>query len=262
MLRKRVALCLLVTLLLGALTNCRKGEKEKSREATPLDKLAEVGEHLDKGAAEFLKGSDPAAAFRPWVTPPDMDAGRAGALRDELKAAGVTSLANLGFEFELYFMSGGRPVYYLRTFVHTGEDGVSFLNFDGRSETSGPSGIRLENLSGQAQPLREAAQALLEKIKSPDCTKLPFTTSETLSKLITVQRARGELMPRLEESKAGLAGTCSSLAALKYDEVRVHVDDQAFLASGPDGSTKGALMGEFELAGSNVGYALSRVRRF
>jgi hypothetical protein len=259
--RKRIALVLLVPLLLGALTNCGKGEKEKGREATPLDKLAEMGERLDAGAAEFLKGADPGTAFRPWMAPPNMDAARAAGLRDQLKAAGVTSLANLGFEYELYFMSGGRAIYYLRTFVHTGEDGVSFLNFDGRADTSGPSGVKVESLSGQAQPLRDAAQALLEKVKGPDCTKLPFAPAETLSKLITAEGPRGELTQRMEKSKAGLAATCSTLAGLKYDEVRVHIDDQAFLARGAEGS-KGVVRGEFELAPEAVGYALGDFRPF
>lgn len=183
-------------------------------------------------------------------------------LREELKAAGVESLNNLGFELELYFMSGGGAIYYLRTFVHTGEDGVSFLNFEGRTETAGASGIKVENLSGPAQPLRDATQALLERFKGQDCTKLPFANPESISRLITSETARGDLIGRMEKAKSGLGSTCSTLASLKYDEVRVRVDDQAYLARGGDGSAKGAVRGEFQLFENNLGYALGGFRKF
>lgn len=259
MFKKSFVLFLLGILFLATLASC--GKAEKSREATPLDKLAEVGGHLNKGGAEFLKGTDPATAFQPWMAPPNTDASEMNALRDELKSAGVASLTNMGFEFELYFLSGGKAIYYLRTFVHADGDGASFLNFEGRSETSGPSGVKIDNLSGPAQPLREAVQALLEKIKGPDCATLPFTDSADVSKLITSEKMRGELVQSMEKAKANMAGTCSALASLKYDEVRLNVDDQAFAALGADGSTKGVLRGEFELVGSNIGYALGSFRR-
>ncbi len=196
---------------------------------SPLKPLTEIAKHLDKGAAEFMKGAEPAEAWKPW----DVKAAKAQELRDALKAAGVKSLSNLGFELEFVFKkkAAGGNLYYLRTFVWASGEEAAFLAFDGREEKelhvqSKP----LDAYKDASAPFAAAADALVKIILAKEASKLPFMDAEKLTKLVASEKVRKDAGARLEQSRKNAPAVCAAIVAMETDVVELRIDDQSFLA--------------------------------
>lgn len=134
----------------------------------PIAPLKDVGRHLNEGMAAFLKGAEPAEACKPWIVgAPEPDA--LARMRKEMKAAGVASAVNAGFEFGVCVTGKGRPdACLVKTLVFADAGEASFLEIRAKPEdarmvpTLAPA---LDRLKDREQPFVVAASAFVEWLK-------------------------------------------------------------------------------------------------
>jgi len=227
---------------------------------SPVKSLLEVGKKLDAGAAEFMKGTAPAECFKGWAWPAKEDGAK---LKEALKGAGVAKLSNMGFEFELYYMKGGKPLGTLRTFVYMEGESACFLAF--RFSSAGEQ----ETVSERAQALDQydavfagAARALVDAVKAKKSDAIVFADPEKIAKRCVFEGLVKDAQRTIAESKKSVGETLATVAALDHDEVRLILDDQMFLGQTDDGTPTGGISGEFGWTDGKLGYVIERWRPF
>jgi hypothetical protein len=201
---------------------------------TPLRPLAKIAEHLDKGIAAFLKGTEPAKAFKPW-THDYANEDRMGALREAVGKHGVTSAAAAGFEINIQFMKKGEFAYGLRVLAwRSGSD----FRLGGLEQRLSPArGVALAACKSQTVPVALAADGLIKLLKSAKPEDLPFADPEKTAPLLP-EFARTEFADTIARSKARAVALLTQVAELEYDEVRIQMDDYSLIVRGEDGSLK------------------------
>jgi hypothetical protein len=227
---------------------------------SPVKSLLEIGKRLDAGAAEFMKGTAPAECFKGWAWPAKEDGAK---LKEALKGAGVTKLENLGFEFELVYLKGGKPLYYLRTFVYMEGDSATFLAFRGEKLTdTDTASSRAKTLDQYEDAFAGAAKALVEAIKAKKADAIVFADPDKIAKRCVFEGLVKDAQKQIEEGKKALAETVSTVAALDHDEVRLILDDQMFLGLAEDGTPTGGVKASWAWEEGKLGFALGRWRAF
>ena len=205
--------------------------------------LLEVGARFGRAMAAYRAGQDPAAALAP------IGFKATDHVRLDLERAGAAYVTHLGFELELLFFERGRGRYYVRTLVHAGADGVSFLRVQGKNQPDGDLRVRgrpFEDWSGAGEPFQAAGRALLERLRSRDCERLPLVSFSRLRALISDDVARQRFDRELEQAQAQLPTICQEVATLSHAEVELRVDDHLYLARAADGAVLGIVRGNLE----------------
>ncbi|MFO0983326.1 MAG: hypothetical protein U1E76_16595 [Planctomycetota bacterium] len=226
-------------------------------QASPLEPLLQVGAKMDASASEFLKGASAAAAFKAWTV--KEDARQTSDLRDALKAAGVTRLSHMGFEFSLVFVKAERSVGWLRTIVAMDREQVGFADFRYEPLNAQARGLPLRELDGA---FAEAARAVIAAIKSRNEAAIPFADAERIATRVACEEYASTNRWSIEQSRKRFAQTCATVAALDHDELRVRLDEVAFLAIAADGTTRGVLEANFDIAQGKYVMRLDRWRPF
>jgi len=202
----------------------------------PFKPLCEVVKHLDRGIETFFAGKPLGECFKPWESG---EAGeiRVSALREELKKKGVTGARAFATELDLEFVSEGKAVYLVKALVHVTATETVLLGLKGRKNETPATGLPLGKCPKESAPFGEAAATLLSLLKANKADELPFADGDKVSKLAP-DKFQEPVVHALTKSRGDAAKVCSTLAELKYDEVRVQLDEQYFTALGADGAMK------------------------
>ncbi len=194
----------------------------------PLAALASVTPELEAvmQRAGALLGTPPALRFfEDLPQSPDF--------KMELEVRVITKLKLVGFEFELLFYEGRRPVYYLRTFLKPGPKGARYLNFEGRAITgeSYVKGVPLSSLTGPKAPFALAAAGLAKALASERCPTLTPVSEELLATMPPKHRKRQA--KALAALPGNVKKACAAIRALKAPTVHLRLDDIALMADPP-----------------------------
>ncbi len=209
---------------------------------SPLAPLTKIAGQLDKGIVDFLGGTAAKDAFSPWMA----EAKDEAQLRAALKDAGITQATCMGFELELVFTKGDKPVYYLRTFVCANAANATLMAIKGKVASDGDdylvkTSTPREGYVDELAPFGEATDALLAALKGDGWKDLPFVDPDALLKGITFDEVKKEIAGSVQEGKAGLQAVHDALGKLDSDGVRVRLDDMSFFGYGADGKGLGVL---------------------
>lgn len=227
----------------------------------PLHPLTKIAKRLNEQVASFLKGADPAEAFKPWQLT-EMNPEKLTKLRADLKTSDIASATSFGWEFELYFLSEGKCVYRIKGFVFATGEQASLVEFRGAAHSESRSAtLPLAECTGDLAPFREAAEALVTDLKAGKSSRIPTADPDDLAKLVS-EKTLAEGKKEIERSRKELEKAAAELGKLGADEIRLRLDDQAFVAFDSKGAPKGFLKGEFELRkDGGVEFALKGFRR-
>ena len=222
--------------------------------------LIDVGARLNRAGAAYRAGGDPITPLAPIVFEATDE------VRLELDHARAAHVTHLGFELELLFFVKGRGRYYVRSFVHAGAEGVSFLRIDGRPQPDGKLGVRgqpFESWTGAGEPFGAAGRHLLERLRGPECTNLPLTDPARLRAVIPDEGVRAVMDRELRDSKAKLAETCAGMAEAKDADIQLRIDDHVYLVRSADGTPLGLIKGNLEhKEDGTITFDLGRYRPF
>jgi len=229
-----------------------------AKEAEPtLKPLCEIAKRLDEGMQAFLGGKDMKESFKNW------DAGETSEavitkFREDLAKAHVVAARTFGLELRLVFYSEDKQVYQASAMVHVTPADAVLCGVRGR-ESSGTNkvGVLPDKCGKEAKPFADAGKALLRLLKSEK--ELPLADADKISALLPKFYQTG-LKKKFEEAKADAEKAKSQIAALKYDEVRIFLDEQYFTATGSEGGLKeGMIRGKLKLTETGeVTFRLSR----
>lgn len=229
---------------------------------TPIKPLSALGKRIDAGGAEFMKGTAPADAWKPWA----VQAKDVAALREALKAAGVTKLSCMSFEFELFFVKDKKVLGQLRTYVYVEGDDPCFMGFEFRpaapEDTVGSKTLPLDSFKEFAPEAADAAKALVAAIKSREGAIVKFADIEKISKRCSYEALLRDARKTIDAGKKNFVDACGKVAALDYPEVLLRLDDQSSLALGEDGAAKGMVTSQFAEQGGKPAFELGRYRGF
>ena len=198
--------------------------------------LCEIAKHLDRGIDAFFAGKPLAEAFKPWE-PGEKGEERVAALREELKKKGVTGARAFATELDLEFLSEGKALYVVQALIHATPTETLLLGLKGRATEAPASGVPIAKCVKDAAPFGEAAAALLKLLKANKPDELPFADGEKVA-LQAPTKFQGPVVQGLMKSRGTAPKVCGALAELKYDEVRVQVDEQFFTSVGADGAAR------------------------
>jgi hypothetical protein len=222
--------------------------------SSPFAPLEGFIQNLEKGMNAVLKGTDAKKSF--------------GALpakerkRIDFGAATVSSLTLLAMEFELVLLSKKTPVYYLRTAVHGGKQGVGLLSFSGRPVEGGKLFVKALPMAAYRGPgaaLGRAGVALGKVVAGTECAALRVATLAELPEMPAgkgLERARRDL----ERTRAGLAAECAKLKAVAHDAVELRVDDVIFSAADEKGKMIGMVKTSLEVTGGGLLFEYGKFR--
>lgn len=229
------------------------------QEEPTLKPLCEVAKRLDEGIKAFMDGKDMQESFKNWDVGGTPEA-VATKLREDLAKDHVALAKTFGIDLRLHLFSEGKMVYEVQAILHATSKEAGLLVFRGKaSESSGKSSLSPDKLSKEAKPFGDAALALLKILKTKKADELPFADEEKMSKLFPANFS-AELKKSREESRAGADALKKDLNDLKYDEVRVGLNEHFFSAIGEDGSSRnGWINGKLKLTPEGkVTFRLSR----
>jgi hypothetical protein len=211
------------------------------QEAPSLKPLTEVAKRLDEGIKAFIDGKDMKESFKEW------DAGETSEnvvikLREDLEKDHVVSAKMFAMELRLVFYSAGSQVFDVSALVQATAAETGILAIKGRKSTgTGKVGLPIEKCDKDARPIGAAAQALLNFLKGEKGADLPFVELKKVSPL--VPKVFGEqLKSHLEKAKDEAEALRKELGDLKYDEVKVQLDEQYFTPFGAEGLKREAFI--------------------
>ena len=227
----------------------------------PVKPLADVAKKLESGAVEFLKGTAPLEAWKPW---PNKVGHSVSDMRKSLSDAGVKTLSSLGFEVELHFYKDAKPVATLRSFFYVEGGETSFLSFEFKAEAGGmeAQALALEKFSEIDPGLGAAVKALLEEIKSKKEKAVRFADFEKVAKRCVFDGLVDSAKKQLEESQAGVKEACEKVSKLDYSEVRLRMDDCPMLALADEGKPVAILNLKLSADEGKPALALGRFKPF
>jgi|GEM_PF-3582141 len=219
----------------------QEGAKEN-----PLQPLTKIAKLLDEKAAAFLKGTPPPEAFAPWRSPIRNEKALEE-LREQFKSQEVASLSCFWIEVEFDFLVEGKPTYHLRTIVQMTQEETAFLDFRGsKAENESSRAYPPAGYKNEIAPFGEVGTSILAVVKAKDESHLPFADPDKLSKLFP-EKFHNEIRKSIEKSRKNVAQALTEIAELKVDEVRIRVDDFAFVARDASGGFRGFFECEFEV---------------
>jgi hypothetical protein len=211
-----------------------------------LKSLLDVADHLEKGVAGVLSGTDPALGFAPWKTS-EQSADVIASLIEVVDRKGVTEVTLLGFEFELLFWREGKKVYSLRTFVYTRQGKIEFFSIEGSSDARYARASSLTAYHGvAATPFKVAAEDLLRLLDGESCMNLPLVNREELMRITPGATNPEDVSRRLKSLREDRERACEELNLLFADDVQLRIDDFAVEASA-SGKPVGIVKGEMQL---------------
>lgn len=241
-------------LLIPALLFAPDGDREKGKDS-PLRPLCAVAKHLEKGMADYLKGTAPAEAWKPWEVADE----RRVPLRDAALAAGTATAPSFALDLYVSFVKGGVHVYRVQAIVHVTPARAALFGLRGDDVAGGPRGIAASACRDQTAPFGEAATALAKALKGGRAEKLPSVSDDAVVKILS-DKVRPEFLASLEEMKKRAPEVASRIAALDYDEIWVDADNGSFCALGADGAPlSGMIRSKLKLKeGGLVAFRLGR----
>ena len=209
------------------------GDREKGKES-PLRPLSAVAKHFDKGMAEYLGGTSPAEAWKPWEVQED----RKPELRVRLKAGGVEKATSMGLELFFCFARNGALVYRVETLVLLTPTHVSLFGLKGTAgDGSAPRGIPVSGCKDQTAPFAGAATGFAKAAKTGRPEALPFADPDALRKIVP-EATRQEIAAAQADARTRTAEVVAQIAKLDYDEIFVDGDDYYASAFGADGALR------------------------
>jgi hypothetical protein len=225
-----------------------------------LKPLCEVAKRLDEGMKLFLAGKDMKESFKDWDSGETSDEA-VKKLREDLVKDHVTSANTFAIDLRLQFFSEGKMVYEVQSLVYPTATDARLLAFRGRaSQSSGKPGVVPEKLAKDAKPFGDAGMALLNLLKTKKAADLPFANEEKTAALVPAF-CREEMRKATEESKTGADALRKELNELKYDQVKVALNELMFTTQGPEGAPReGMVRGKLKF--NEEGEARFRLSRY
>lgn len=212
----------------------------KEQEPT-LKPLCEVAQRLDDGIKAFLAGKDTRESFGKWdvgETTPEV----AAKLREDLVGQHVTAAKTVGVDLRLHFYADKQMVYEVQSFFHVTPAEATLLAFRGRpSSSSGKTSVLPEKCAKDAKAFADAGLALLKLLKTKKAADLPMTDADKVVKLLPAF-LHGGMKKEIEASKARADDLRKDLNGLKYDEMKIALNELLFTAMGAEGLTKEGLV--------------------
>ncbi|HEY3227382.1 MAG TPA: hypothetical protein VGK61_10365 [Planctomycetota bacterium] len=221
--------------------------------------LCEVVKHLDRSIDAFFAGKPLAEAFKPWE-PGEKGEERVTALREELKKKGVTGARAFATELDLEFISEGKLVYVVQALVHVTPTETALLGLKGRKVETPPAGVPLGKCVKDSVAFGEAAATLLKLLKANKPDELPFADGDKVAPRAPT-KFQEPVVHGLATSRSAAGKVCQTLAELKYDEVRVQLDEQYFTSLGADGAVKDGFI-DAKLSMKETGEVQIRLARY
>ena len=206
-----------------------------------LKPLNEVAAKLNKGMKAFLKGTDPAEAFKPF----DLKSlEEAVEIKKQLQAGGVASVTILAMEFEVVLMKEGKRVYAVALEVTPDARTSGILTLKkGRAR---PSGTPLKDYTAGADLFAKAAKGLYNALQGKTVDKVPFADPPAILKDVPSTKLLKTLTASVAEGKENAPAVLKALPPV-VDEVDFKLDDLTFLAWDKAGMAIGTVDGEFRL---------------
>ena len=203
-----------------------------------------LSDRLEQGLSQALGGVEPPTAFSGLHVEWNDDAKASfKKFLDKASEKKVKKIKMDGYELELELGHQGKKVFHVYTVTVAASGQVKLIAFwedrDDKWDTFGSSDVT--KLAG-APALAGAARALDRLVRSKDCANVPLMTEDEAK---SVEPPSEEVVGMVQRSRKDLELTCQRIAALKVDEIRVHVDDVAFNAL--DGAGKVVSRGKLSL---------------
>lgn len=192
--------------------------------------LPKIVEKLDAGAAEYLKGADPAQAFQPWPI-----LGKGPELRQVLRDAGAASLATHGLMFNLIYFKQGKPVYGVEVELIASPKEIVVGQL--RGGETGYSSAPFRDFAGDASPFREAAQRFADALRTKDAKKIPLADAKKLA--VHYGAKEEDLLLEPDRVRERLEKAMEGIASCGADEVQLALDQYDFLARDSGGNALG-----------------------
>ncbi|HZN61234.1 MAG TPA: hypothetical protein VFC90_02395 [Planctomycetota bacterium] len=213
-----------------------QGAPAKQQEPT-LKALCAVAQRLDDGIKAFIGGKDMKESFKSW------DAGGTSEevvtkLREDFAQNHVAAAKTVAVEIGLVLCSDGKPVFKASAMLHVTPTEALLIGIRARKDPpQGKSGVPSEKCAKDAQAFAEAGAALLKILKTKKADELPFADGDKVAQLMP-KAYEEELKKAIEKTKAEADDLRAKLNDLKYDEVRIDLDEVLFTPFGSEGLSK------------------------
>ena len=233
-------------------------EARPARRSNPLASLTGLARKIERAANQALQGKRSAAGgkIRMRVT---------HRAEQKIRSAGIKSLRLVGFELELIFKQGTTGTYYLRTMVHPGPRGPSFMILKGRVPYQGKlwtKGAPMGAYTGVVSPFALSARAMLRQARTKQCERWPITPTAAAQRLRLTGRVQQRFLRDLSRAKQGLPALCGKLRTVLAHSTTVHIDDAAFLARDAGGRILGVLAADMAVKNGRLLIAIKRFKPF
>lgn len=225
-----------------------------------LNPLCEVAKRLDEGIKAFLSGKTMKESFKDWDSGKTTEAVETK-LREDLAQNHVTTARFFAMELRLVFFAGEEVVHGVDALVLATPAETKILGMRSRAN---PSTVKMavlpEKCAKDAKAFGDAGTALLKLVKANKPEALPYADPSKLEKLLP-KMFQVEAAKIIEKAKEDAAETCKTIAELKYDAVKIQLDDCMFTVMGSDGLLKEGLIAA-DLKFTETGEVVFELKRY
>ena len=198
----------------------------------PLESLAPVADHLNKGVAKFLESKGIEESFAPWKLqyPKRPSATSEASARKQLKELGAVSARHFSFEWRLDLYKGDQRVFALNLGVFS--DGKEVRLGSAKKGRPTRKAMPASKLKGTAAAIGKAALALADSLRAGK--PVPLVGRKHLEAHVPPTLLK-RVPKSLDEAHAETKKVLAEVRDLEFDEVRVALDEQFFSIYTADG---------------------------
>lgn len=188
-------------------------------------------------------------------------------LLKEIEKINPSAIRLMGFEYELIFSKKqndkNQDKLYLRTFLHAGENGPEFFKISARipkDHKVGVESIELDQLKGELEPLKKAANGLVSVLKEKRCKSLPTVSIEPLLSIMQPGPLTQRMRMNLRRAKKMRNKACELIEKNYTDQYRLRVDDISIALLDQSKKIASMIRGEIKIVDNSLFIRIKNLR--